>query len=241
MKLNVRILNYPLLMFLFVLTTGSTPEPKVATKDPIKKNGVPTNGTVTDKDGNVYKTVTIGTQVWMAENLRTTKYQNGDPIPQVLVNTAWSTPTSGAYCWYNNDATAKSSGYGALYNWAAVDDNRDIAPKGWHVPSDAEWTVLAKYLGGNAYAGGKLKEPLTNHWSDPNAGATNSSGFTALPAGYRNNSGVFGNAGIIGGWWSISEYSKSVAWYRYVDYNTGYIYSVSTYKTCGFSVRCVKD
>jgi len=213
----------------------------VIIKDPVKKDGVSTTGTVTDREGNVYKTVIIGTQVWMAENLKTTKYQNGDPIPQVLENTAWGALKTGACCWYNNDVKTNKGVYGVLYNWAAINDNRDIAPKEWHIPSDTEWTILTKFLGGKAMAGGKLKETFTGHWSDPNTGATNSTGFTALPAGFRNNSGAFANAGVIGGWWSTTEYTKSVAWYRYVDYNTSNFYSVSTYKTSGFSVRCVKD
>jgi len=241
MELNTRILIYPLLMFLFVLTAHSTSNAKVIIKDPVKKDGVSTTGTVTDREGNVYKTVIIGTQVWMAENLKTTKYQNGDPIPQVLENTAWGALKTGACCWYNNDVKTNKGVYGVLYNWAAINDNRDIAPKEWHIPSDTEWTILTKFLGGKAMAGGKLKETFTGHWSDPNTGATNSTGFTALPAGFRNNSGAFANAGVIGGWWSTTEYTKSVAWYRYVDYNTSNFYSVSTYKTSGFSVRCIKD
>jgi uncharacterized protein (TIGR02145 family) len=138
--------------------------------------------TVTDIDGNIYHTVTIGTQVWMVENLKTTKYRNGDPIPNVTGN-AWAALTTGAYCWYNNDAATYKATYGALYNWYAVADSRNIAPTGWHVPTDAEWTTLTTFLGGESVAGGKLKETGTNHWTSPNTGATNETGFTALPGG----------------------------------------------------------
>jgi len=218
------------------ISFGNNPTDNVQTG----KKPVSSIGTMTDKEGNVYKTVTIGNQIWMAENLRTTKFRNGDPIPNVSGNPTWTALTSGAYCWYNNDA-ANKAGYGALYNWYAVNDPRNIAPVGWHIPSDEEWTALANFLQGKSQAGGKLKETGTTHWSDPNSGATNSSGFNALPGGYRTKDGVFKNLSFCGCWWATTEYTQSVAWYRYVDYGTSSIYSVSIYKKSGLSIRCVKD
>ena len=197
--------------------------------------------TVTDIDGNVYRTVKIGTQVWMAENLKTTKYRNGDPIANVTNGASWKALTTGAYCWYNNDAANKVT-YGGLYNWFAVADSRKIAPTGWHVPTDAEWTVLTDFLGGLKVAGGKLKENGTSHWRTPNTGATNSCGFTALPGGYRyNGDGSFSHVGDIGYWWSSTAYGASDAWGRYLgDYNA-YAYRNYNNKQGGFSVRCVRD
>ena len=119
---------------------------------------------VIDKDGNIYKIVTVGTQVWMAENLKTTKYSNGDQIPNETDSLQWLNLSGGAYCWYNNMASTFKNNFGALYNWYAVQDSRNLCPTGWHVPSDTEWTILTNYLGGGSAAGGQLKETGTNHW-----------------------------------------------------------------------------
>ena len=162
-----------------------------------------TYGTMSDNDGNVYRTITIGTQVWMVENLKTTKYRNGESIPNVTVNTSWKALTTGAYCWYNNDATIYKADYGALYNWYAVADGRNIAPMGWHVPTYSDWTLLKDYLGGRSVAGGPLKETGDSHWQTPNRYATNSTGFTALPGGRRNfDQNFFVGLGSYGYWWS---------------------------------------
>ena len=161
-------------------------------------------GTVTDIDGNLYYAVIIGSQCWMAENLKTTKYRNGDAIPNVTDNTTWSALITGALCNYNNDANNMTT-YGRLYNWYAVSDSRNIAPVGWHVPTDVELTTLTDYLGGLSIAGNKLKEPGTTHWASPNTGAVNETGFTALPGGYRVSSGSFSNLGNNGYWWSSTE------------------------------------
>jgi len=144
-------------------------------------------GTMTDIDGNVYETVTIGTQVWMAENLKVTHYRNGNTILHIIDWFSWFTLT-GAYCEYDNDVNNVAV-YGRLYNWYAVNDSRYIAPVGWHVPSDAEWLTLVDYLGGDTVADGKMKEIGTTHWVSPNTGATNESGFSALPGGYRDYGG----------------------------------------------------
>ena len=197
--------------------------------------------TVTDIDGNVYNTVTIGTQVWMVENLKTTKYRNGDPIANVTDNAAWAALATGAYCWYNNDATTYKATYGALYNWYAVADSRNIAPAGWHVPTDAEWTTLTDYLGGESVAGGKLKETGTSHWLSPNTGATNSSLFTAVPNGSRASLGVVYNIGYTAIWWSSSDYSSDITWSRLTSLGNSDVYRSSSYKMDGLSVRCVRD
>jgi uncharacterized protein (TIGR02145 family) len=196
--------------------------------------------TVTDIDGNVYNTITIGTQTWMKENLKTTRYTNGEQIPNVTDNTAWVNLTAGGYCNYaNNDANAAT--YGRLYNWYAVNDSRKIAPKGWHVATDAELLALETYLGGWRVAGGLLKETGATHWASPNTGATNSSGFTALPGGVRKNDGPFNVIGNSGYWWAASEYNSGNAWVHSMDYSYIEVYSLYIPKRIGCSVRCVKD
>ena len=202
-----------------------------------------TYGTLTDIDGNVYKTIKIGTQTWMAENLKTTKYRNGDPITNVTDNASWAALSTGAYCWYNNDKTTYKATYGALYNWYVVKDSRNIAPTGWHVPSDTEWTALTTYLGGESVAGDKLKEVGVTHWQSPNIGATNESGFTALPSGGRKDfAGTFYALGDIGFWWSSSTKVNDIdgAGSPFLG-NTSSIFSGYSRKQYGFSVRCIKD
>jgi len=197
--------------------------------------------TVVDIDSNVYHTVTIGTQVWMVENLRTTRYRNGDPIHHITMTSEWDNIKSGASCDYANTLNYRKV-YGKLYNWYAVNDSRNIAPIGWHVPSSDEWNMLITYLGGENVAGGKLKEAGTNHWYSPNTGATNESGFTALPGGSRYFSGQFLQMGIIGFWWSTTKSSKKYAYSVNLSYDGN---SVGYYKFLrlngGLSVRCVKD
>lgn len=197
--------------------------------------------TVVDIDSNVYHTVTIGTQVWMVENMRTTRYRNGDPIHNITLTAEWDNMTSGACCDYAN-TPGNSKIYGKLYNWYAVNDSRNIAPTGWHVPSAAEWNTLMTYLGGEVVAGGKLKETGTKHWNSPNTGATNESGFTALPGGSRYFSGKFLQLGIIGFWWSSTKSSKKYANSLNLSYDNS---SLGYYKLLslngGLSVRCVKD
>ena len=197
-------------------------------------------GTVTDIDGNVYQTVTIGTQEWMAANLKVTHYRNGDDIPNVTDNATWEALNTGAYCEYNNDANNVAT-YGRLYSGYAVGDSRNIAPTGWHIPSDAEWQTLVDYLGGISVAGGKMKEAGTMHWYSPNIGATNESGFSGLPCGYRSYDGPYGRIGYSAYFWSSTELSISEAWYRYLDYNGSGVYRGSSGKRFGYSVRCVND
>jgi len=201
-----------------------------------------------DADGYAYNTVIIGTQEWMAENLKTTKYNDGTAIP--FVNTNWSTQTVGSYYYYNNDISNRTT-YGALYNWYAVDNNdatkvasnggKNICPVGWHVPTGAEWTTLTDYLGGLSVAGDKLKETGTIHWIS-NSAATNISGFTALPGGSRSWDGGFkGDIGSYGYWWSTSPVDSDAANYLVMYSYFSYAQSGEAIKTFGFSVRCVKD
>jgi uncharacterized protein (TIGR02145 family) len=200
-------------------------------------------GIETDIDGNIYKIITIGTQIWMVENLNVIHYRNGDPITNVTDNIQWSNLTTGAYCDYGN-SPGMSTIYGRLYNWYTVVDPRNFCPAGWHVPIDAEWTTLTSYLGGDS-SGDKLKETGTNHWLSPNTGATNESCFTALPGGYRigNNidPGTCINMGYSGSWWSSTERDtyNALYWsmYNFAD-NAG---SSWDNKRNGLSVRCVKD
>ena len=198
-------------------------------------------GTVTDIDGNVYQTIQIGDQEWIMENLKVTHYRNGDPITHLTSNSAWTLTSSGAYCVYGNNPSNAET-YGNLYNWYAVGDSRGLAPEGWHVPTDDEWTTLANYLGGSSVAGGKLKETGYEHWNPPNTGATNESGFTALPGGYRIYfSGYYLDMGNGGYFWSSAEYGSYNAWYRLLYCNYSEIFRSSYGKKSGFSVRCIRD
>mgnify|MGYP000112010259 CR=1 FL=1 len=196
--------------------------------------------TVTDIDGNVYHTIKIGNQVWLKENLKVTKYRNGDPIENVTSDAEWSTKNTGAYCNYENEASNGNT-YGKLYNWYALNDSRNIAPAGWHVPSESEWKTMIDYLGGESQAGGKLKENSLNYWSTPNYLATNSSGFTALPGGGRNQDGIFNSKGLNGIFWTSSEYDNTFAWLRILSYDKADINKNEYYKKWGASVRLIKD
>ena len=193
---------------------------------------------LTDIDGNTYKTVKIGNQEWMAENLKTTRYSSGSIINNVTESRSWTKTTKGAYCWYDNDIGNKNS-YGALYNYYAVADSRNLCPVGWHVPTDKEWTVLIAFLGGESVAGGKLKATIL--WNSPNTGANNSSGFTALPGGYRVANGNFYAIESYGSWWSSTEYDNTYAWPRDLDCINAGVNGDYDKKGNGYSVRCVKD
>ena len=199
-------------------------------------------GTVTDIDGNVYKTVKIGDQIWMAENLKVTKYRDGTAIPNVTDNSSWTGLNTGACCYYNNDV-GNADTYGALYNWYAVNDSRNIAPEGWHVSTDAEWTELTDYLGGSSVAGKKLKS--TSGWNDYNGSSGNGTdevAFCGLPGGYRNYyNGYYLNMGNFGYFWSSSEYDTNYAWIRKLYYYYDDIYRNYDNKQNGLSVRCLQD
>ena len=194
--------------------------------------------TETDEDGNNYGTVKIGTQVWMAENLKTTKYNDKTLIPLVTDNAAWAVLSTPAYCWYDNNIANKAV-YGALYNMFAVATNK-LCPTGWHVPTDADWTVLTSYLG--VLAGGRLKEAGTTHWNEPNTDAINDSQFSALPGASRDAGGEF--TSILresGSWWSSTDESEGLTYYRTMSNSGSEIKRYYDQKENGFSVRCIKD
>jgi uncharacterized protein (TIGR02145 family) len=199
---------------------------------------------IKDVDGNVYKTVTIGTQTWMAENLKVSKYSDGTTIPNITDNTQWQNDTTGAWSYYNNDVVNNAK-YGKLYNWYAVsktsNGNKNVCPTGWHVPTDAEWAVLTDYLGGVSVSGGKMKEVGTTSWNSPNTSATNTSLFSALPGGSRNGGGSYSGIGDYGGWWSSTEYDAINAWYSYLGSNSGSASRDDCNKSIGLSVRCLRD
>jgi uncharacterized protein (TIGR02145 family) len=195
---------------------------------------------VMDIDGNGYYSVSIGSQVWLTTNLKVTKYRNGDEIANVTDANEWSNLTTGGYCDYNNEAS-NSETYGRLYNWYAVEDSRSIAPEGWHVATKAEWDELVNNLGGEGVSGGKLKETGTTHWQSPNTGATNETGFTALPGGGRGFESTFSNQGIEVSWWTSTENLTPTAYGRYVVSSNATCPEYSTGKESGSYVRCIKD
>lgn len=243
--------------------------------------GPPTpGGTVTDNDGNVYPTVIIGKQEWMAANLRTTRFNDGTPIPQVTDGSKWSNLITPAFSWYDNDEKGHRDTYGALYNWFAVGTGR-LCPKGWRVPTDADWQVLVDHVGGKTVAGGKLKSvqvaggvradladvdelatggpvatastasevpPLLRRtapgWKEPNAGATNETGFNAVPGGrrsYQNGRTVFQSKGSYGYWWTSSEVSSATAWYRLMYDDNAHVSRITVNKADGLSVCCIRE
>ncbi len=201
-----------------------------------------TYGTVSDRDGNVYKTIVIGNQTWMAENLRTKRYQNGETIlttiPVELNISSESTPK---YQWAYNGNETESDIYGRLYTWYAVTDSRRICPDGWHVPADVEWETLETFLGGSSVAGGKMKETGLTHWYFPNDGADNQSGFTAIPGGYRTSEGSFLGINNDGHWWSSSEDGTNYALNCYLQGGSTILFSSSYKSQEGYSVRCIKN
>jgi uncharacterized protein (TIGR02145 family) len=202
--------------------------------------------TVTDIDGNVYETVIIGDQLWMAENLKVTHYRNGDEIPTGHSNSEWESLSTGAYAVYDDDPS-NAEIYGNLYNWYSVDDNRDVCPDDWHIPTDEEWTILSDYLGGSDIAGGKMKEctegscPESEYWFSPNMGATNESGFTGLPGGLRDVGSGSLYLGVVGFFWSSTEFSNDDAWHRILHCEYSGIGRTIDNKRYGSSVRCVRD
>ncbi len=218
----------------------------------------PGTPTVTDADGNVYNTVQIGTQCWIAENLNVSHYRNGDAIPNVTDNTQWDNLTTSAWCYYNNNSGYENP-YGKLYNWYTVVDSRGLCPTGWHIPTHYELTTLERAICTSGTCntdfpydftttgwrgtdeGGKLKETGTIHWNSPNTGATNESGFSALPGGYRYSNGEFDYMGYYAYFCSSSEYYSYNAWFRKLHYYFGDVSRDYYDKNCGFSVRCVKD
>jgi len=195
---------------------------------------------ITDVDGNEYRTITIGNQEWMAQNLRTSKYSNGDAIMYVTNSTDWGNLASSGYCWYDNDSSYEDP-YGKLYNWYAVNDSRGLCPTGWHEPTKDEWSELFDFLGGINFAGGKMKETETTHWNYPNTGATNMKGFTGLPGGQRASDGGFHNINAFGYLWTSTSFDTNNAWGPFIR-STAYNVVEGVFdKRVGTSVRCVMD
>jgi uncharacterized protein (TIGR02145 family) len=233
MKKNYRIWIYPLnTMVIFLLSLSIS----------FKSIAQESTETVQDIGGNVYPIIIIGKQVWMKEDLKTTRYSNGDSIgtttPTTLDITNEPTPK---YQWAYDGNESNVEIYGRLYTWYAATDDRNICPTGWHVPTDADWSTLTTFLVGEYVAGGKLKEKGITHWKSPNTGATNESGFTALPGGYRYGNGTFYDIGGTGNWWSSTEVSTNNAW-CYTMYNN--LRNVNKHygkKTNDLSVRCVRE
>ena len=224
---------------------GANPAPAPSPKPTPTPNPNPTPtpppvaNKMIDIDGNQYDVIRIGNQLWMKKNLKVSKYRNGDAITTNLVNTSWSNANKGAYAIYNNE-NANDASYGKLYNWYAVNDSRGLCPRGWHIPSDNEWTTLTNYLGGESIAGGKMKSTVTTFWSYPNAVAANVSSFSALPGGFRfggDFSGIRGYAIF----WSATEHDVYSA--RYLNISSSYrnVYRSSYNKSVGASVRCLSD
>jgi uncharacterized protein (TIGR02145 family) len=197
-------------------------------------------GTVNDIEGNRYKTVKIGSQTWMTENLRTTRYNDSTIIRVIEENDAWAAQSAPACCWYKNSEEAFKSMYGTIYNWYAVNTGK-LCPVGWHVPSKAEWDLLEEFLGGSATAGGILKETGDEFWQTPNTGATNQYRFSALPGGLRYLDGEFRDFGFGGYWWSSTELNEDRAYFRHIFYQDGSFFSFDNEKRNGFYVRCIKD
>ncbi len=243
MKTIIRICIRNLILTFAVLIMFSGCKKENDLVAPILFNPSINYGSMTDQDGNIYKTVTIGTQVWMAENLRTTKYRNGDPIPNVTDADKWQYLKTGAYCCYDNNGGYVDV-YGLLYNGHAANDSRNIAPDGWHVATTEDWVTLTNFLGGEELAAQKLKEKGTGHWSNTSNYVTNSTGFTALPGGIRHRwqsiAGVpvnmpfeFMDIGGSGIWWT-----PTCSW----TINLSSSYEPGCYSSnSGLSVRCVKD
>ncbi len=199
------------------------------------------DNTVKDVDGNSYNTIHIGKQIWFAENLKTSKYNDGTSIPHIVNDSLWISSKSGAWCHYNNDQKNNDK-YGKLYNLYVVSGNKNVCPSGWHVPTNVEWTILINYLGGERVAGGKMKEKGTINWEWRNKQASNSSGFTALPGGERSFNGKYYNIGSHGYWWSSTENNTFKYWFLELWNYFGSAHTEETYSNqSGMSVRCLRD
>lgn len=220
-------------------TSVETKEGYIVVEQPA--GGCGSTTVVTDVDGNSYSVITIGSQCWLGENLKVTRFRDGSPIPEVTDGDTWKNAMTAAMVSYNND-NANDASYGKLYNWYAVGDPRGICPEGFHVPHDNEWAVLTDYLDPEGdYAGGRMKEVGTDNWLAPNAGANNSSGFTGLPSGMRFREGQFEHIGLRGLFWSTRQDGSFEAYFLTLTYDTPVAHRTVIFKQSGFSCRCVKD
>jgi uncharacterized protein (TIGR02145 family) len=214
-------------------TLGSPAETK-------SKSIIKDNNTAIDIDGNIYKTITIGNQIWMAENLKVTHFRNGDPILNASINESIHKLKAGSFSNYNHDKKIVPI-FGRLYNWYAVDDIKGLAPEGWHIPTEAEWKILIDYLGGYRAAGGKMKEAGATHWKNPNKRATDESGFSAVPAGYRYYWRTFSVMGNLASFWTATEFNYPYAVGYILKYNSSHVISYTFSRSYGLSVRCIRD
>jgi uncharacterized protein (TIGR02145 family) len=203
-----------------------------------QKEDYPT-GSVKDADRNRYQTVTIGTQEWMAENLRTSKYNDGSPIPKIIANSEWSAALTGAYCIYGN-AEIIAETHGLLYNWFTVYTGK-LCPDGWHVPDENEWETLLEYVGGNQFAAAKLKEAGATNWIMTKAETTNETRFTARPGGGRLPEGTYWDLGTLGYWWSSSAASNQQVFVYSMEGSDNSVSKGTSAKKSGLSVRCIRD
>lgn len=230
---NIVLFHSPALMIILMILTSSMSQTLAQNK----------GGNVTDIQGNIYKTIIIGEQEWMGENLKATKFNNGTDIPNVTDMTDWVRISTPAYAWYNNDISNKET-YGALYNWYTVNAG-NLCPDGWRVPTDADWIILTDFLGENSVAGGKLKATGNKYWNTQNKDATNESSFSALPGGYRYgyywSSGIFYERGTNGYCWSATECTDTHVWTRTMNTGNSKVYRSFFTKNNGFSVRCIKS
>lgn len=215
------------LVTIILFLTGCKKDPKLP--DPL-----------TDIEGNTYKTAMVGDQLWMAENLRTTRFNDGSDIPLIKDDDSWHNLTTAGYCWYNNDEASYKVPYGALYNGYTIASGK-LCPTGWHIPGVEEWRALRNSLGDSTKAGGMLKESGTGHWLSPNKGADNRTGFTALPAGIRYFEGTFASVLSYSGIWSASEIGNNEEWYAGLYYGDATLVINHRNKKYGLTVRCLKD
>ncbi len=240
-----------LLFFLLFTITPFPVHVQAQDQDPSDRIFIAGQG-VNDRDDNTYNTIVIGNQEWMTQNLRTSQYSNGDSIPHITESSEWPTLTSGAWTHYNNDDYFETH-YGKLYNWYAVNDSRGLCPAGWQIPSNGDWNSLEQHLGmpesdlrkmgvrgTEEQIGGKLKSTDTQHWNQPNKGATNESGFSALPGGNRSETGSFDGIGQMGLWWSSTEAGSGMAWIRLLTHSDAHVSMLYSDKRYGFSVRCFR-
>ena len=246
MKKNIYTITFLLIELVIVLnsckkTVNVPPQSNTGNNNNINAGNITsTTGAGVTFNGYAYKSIVLGNgQEWMSENLRTSTYANGDSITNGTDGTWGSLATAtGAWVHYNNDSLYENP-YGKLYNWYAVEDPRNVCPTGWHVPSDAEWTILIDYLGGDSVAGGKMKS--TQYWISPNTEATNESGFSGLPGGMTFDGSTFDDIGGAGWWWSSSEYDTFYAWPRMLQHYFGNVYRGTFLKDLGYSIRCLKN
>lgn len=234
----IKVVGRVVIITLSILVISSCKKKETTpTECPVVETPDPTS--VTDIDGNVYPVARICGQLWMTENLRTTRYNDGTTIPTGLTTSAWGSATTGAYAIYNSTVVTTNTSFGKLYNWYAVNSGK-LAPAGWHVASETEWAALVNCLGGSAVAGGKMKS-TSLFWNSPNVGADNSSGFNALPSGYIGTTGGYSLLGDAAYFWASGERNLTQGEYLSLNTNQAASFQNGATKTFGYAIRCIKD